>query len=399
MDSSLQGAIQKMGSNFIVAAFMPGMTFVVCLSIAFDAVLAPPFRFLGGTDVNMIQSSLNLLLFTIILGFTLFSISTYIYKAFEGYTFILGMDSGLRRSFLNRQLRRFQENEREKIWIERQIKTVDKKILKESGLLSSGVGDWRQKRLARYHNLRNSLYDRQYTNALDRSENFPPASEFILPTRFGNILRAAEMHPGLKYGLDAVPLWGGLAHVIPSDGMEKIDEANNQCLFLLNASLLAMVFAIICFMTTIYQLSMLWLNDEYPAKFVLPPSDWISWEMVFFYSALVIFSVALAWFFYVASLLNVSQYGHMIRAAYDLYRFRLIEAFHLPLPETLNEERNLWRRLNYFIVGNEQWEQLEVKEQLESLSNVPDAGFIYKHPQTETQQEPPDLANSTFAEF
>jgi hypothetical protein len=379
MDASLQGALQKMGNNFIVAAFVPAMTFIVCFSIAFDAVLAAPFRFLGGTDVNLIQSSLNLLLFTIILGFTLFSISTYIYKAFEGYTFILGMDSGLRHSFLNRQLRRFQKNEREKNWIKRQIEILDKKILKESQLLGPEAGKWREKRLGRYYSLREALYDKQYANALDRSENFPPAPEFILPTRFGNILRAAEMHPGLKYGLDAVPLWGRLAHVVPPDGMEKIDEANNQCLFLLNASLLAMVFAIICFLAIIYQLSMLWLNSESPARFLLPQNGWVSWEMVLFYSALVIFSVAVAWFFYTASLFNVSQYGLMIRTAYDLYRFKLIEAFHLPLPETLSDERKLWRRLNYFIVGNEQWEQLAIKEQIESLSTVPDAGFVYKH--------------------
>ena len=391
MNPSLQNAIQKMGNNFFVAAFVPAMTFIVCCSIAFDAVLPVPFRFLGGKDANLIQASINLLLFTVILGFTLFSLSTYIYKAFEGYTFILGVNSRLRSSFLERQLRRFKRIEIERIWIEKQISATNKKIVKESENLGSETEQWRERRIARYYKKINSLYDRQYANALEKSDNFPPSAQFILPTRFGNILRASEMYSGLRYGIDAVPLWGRLAHIIPDDGMEKVDEANNQCLFLLNASALAIIFSIICFLTIIYQAIMLWLNSQSIILFPLPSNGWLSWNMVVFYAILVVISIATAWFFYVASLFNVNQYGQMIRAAYDLYRFDLLEALRLKLPKTLSEEKQLWRRINYFVVGNEQWEQLAMQENLEEFSNVLDAGFEYNHPEKKTTQDNPEL--------
>jgi hypothetical protein len=387
----LQGVIQKMGSNFFVAAFVPAMAFIVCCSIAFDSILPIPFRFLGGTESSLLQSGINLLLFTIILGFTLFSLSTYIYKAFEGYTFILGRDSGLRRSFLRRQLRRFRENKTERIWIEKQIAIIDKKIFKESENLGQETEKWRTRRLSRYYEDRELLYSRQYANALERSENLPPSEELILPTRFGNILRAAELYSESRYGIDAVPLWGRLAHVIPDKGMEKVDDANNQCLFLLNASVLATTFAIICLLASIYQVSALWLYSQSPKLFPLLENGWVSGKMGVFYSFLFVISLAAAWLFYVASLLNVSQYGQMIRTSYDLYRFDLIEALRLELPKTLSEEKQLWRRINYFLAGNEQWEQLSIQEIWEKNPNALDAGFEYCHPGKKTTQDNPGL--------
>jgi hypothetical protein len=375
MDNSLQSAIQKMGSNFLVAAFVPSMAFIAISSITFDFILPAPLKFLASNSAQLIQSGINLLLFTTILGFTLFSLSTYIYKAFEGYASVLGANSALRRSFLRRQKRRFKKNETERIWVEKQIARIDRKIDKEGEI--QGTADWRERRQKRYLGKRNYLYDRQYSLASDRSENFPPSLDFILPTRFGNILRSAEMYPGMRYSIDAVPLWGRLIHVIPEDGMAKIDEANNQCLFLLNAALLASVFAILCLVTSVYQGIMLWAKAY-------------NLLSVTVYIVLAILASGVAWLFYEASLLNVSQYGNMIRAAYDLYRFNLLEALHLKMPNTLKEEKVLWRRLSYFMVGNDQWEQLELQETLERSSLAPDAGFEYVHPQKQKTQVSPE---------
>lgn len=368
MDNPLLSAIQRMGSNFLVAAFVPAMGFIVISSITFNELLPPPLRALSGDNFNLAQAAIYLLLFTTVLGFTLFSLSTYIYKAFEGYTFILGVNSSLRRSFLRRQLRRFNRNEQDRIWVEKQIKRIDHKITKANEYQGEINENRRFRRLERYSEQRKTLYDRQYVVASERSENFPPEGSYILPTRFGNILRAAEMYAGTRYAIDSVPLWGRLAHVIPEDAMGKIDEANNQCLFLLNASLLAGIYMLLCLIASAFRGIALLTNHNF-----------IFEKMLILYIALGILAGAAAWFFYVASLFNVSQYGHMIRTAYDLYRFNLIEALHLKLPTTLQQERQLWRRIGYFMVGNDQWEQLEYKETLEKHPDTPDAGFKYIH--------------------
>ena len=44
------------------------------------------------------------------------------------------------------------------------------------------------------------------------------------------------------------------------------------------------------------------------------------------------------------------DYGESIRTAVDLHRFTLLEALHLPLPATLDEERALNAKLSRFLL-------------------------------------------------
>ena len=55
---------------------------------------------------NFLQITFIILLFTMLLGFTLFTLSTFIYKVFEGYTFIFSSTTVLGKSGLKRQKRR-----------------------------------------------------------------------------------------------------------------------------------------------------------------------------------------------------------------------------------------------------------------------------------------------------
>jgi len=375
VNGPLQSVIQRMGNNFLVATFIPSMAFVVISSIAFGCLLPPQLRLLVSEPTQLIESGFNLLLFTTILGFTLFSLSTYIYKTFEGYTFVLGMESALRRSFLQRQRRRFIKNENARVWVEKQLVRINRRIDREG---EHKPTEWRLRRQNRYIQERELLYDRQYSLTSERNENFPPSLQLIMPTRFGNILRSAEMYPGKRYGIDAVPLWGRLIHVIPDDAMIKIDEANNQCLFLLNSALLAGIFTILCIMVAFFGGVHLWikacgLSSSISCLVATLPNVFI------LYMILAIFAGCTAWLFYSASLINVSQYGNMIRASYDLYRFHLLNALHLAPPVSLKEEKILWRRISYFMVGNEQWDRLDIQETMERLSIEPNGGFEYVH--------------------
>jgi hypothetical protein len=350
VDNPVQRAIQKMGGDFLVAAFIPSMAFIVICSITFESLLPKPLRY-NGEDV--FQSSLNLLLFTTILGFTLHTLSTYIYKIFEGYTTLFRNKNLLGRSFLERQKRRFRRIEKERARVEKQLEKIEKKIDGES---EPSAGSWRAKRYNRYLKLEQSLKDRRYDLIATREMGFPPSLNSIMPTRFGNILKAAETYPVTRYSIDSVQLWGRLSHVIPDSGMQKIDHASNQSLFLLNSTILAVVFTLLCIGASLYQGGILWLyiNGNNPVNLTglnLSLADYqhnIIVEVV-----LALLASATALFFYEASLFNVSQFGDMIRAAYDLYRFNLLEALHLGLPDSLREERQVWRGLSEFMVGNE----------------------------------------------
>jgi hypothetical protein len=374
VDSPLQRAIQKMGGDFLVAAFVPSMAFIVICSITFKSILPESLRY-NGEDV--FQSSLNLLLFTTILGFTLHTLSTYIYKIFEGYTTLFRNKNLVGRSFLERQKRRFRKIERERTRVEKQLGRIEKKIENES---APSAGSWRAKRYDRYCQLEQALKDRRYDLIATREMGFPPTLDSIMPTRFGNILKAAETYPVTRYGIDSVQLWGRLSHVIPDSGMQKIDHGSNQSLFLLNSTILAVVFVFFCIGASLFQGGMLWLLVNNSNLVGLTGLELLAADYqhnIIVEVVLALLASATALFFYEASLFNVSQFGDMIRTAYDLYRFNLLEALHLSLPNTLEEERQTWRGLSEFMVGNEIFGSIN---------------FSYQHPPRQPAQHTPTVA-------
>lgn len=56
-------------------------------------------------------------------------------------------------------------------------------------------------------------------------QNFPDSEVWLLPTSFGNAIRAFEVYPRLMYGVDAIPTWSRLLTVIPVDYRKVIDDA------------------------------------------------------------------------------------------------------------------------------------------------------------------------------
>ena len=61
-----------------------------------------------------------------------------------------------------------------------------------------------------------------------RRRRRPAAPNLYLPTRIGNILRAAEMRPGQRYGLDAVAVWPRLWLVLPDVTRQELVAARTS---------------------------------------------------------------------------------------------------------------------------------------------------------------------------
>lgn len=362
--NSWQSILQRMGNNFIVAAFVPSMGFVIFSLIAFEPILPPTFvDQLGGEQfTEWGKTTFIVFILTTILGFTLFALSTYIYKSFEGYTFLFGLETALRNSGITRQKSRARKILNKRKRIDRTIEKLERKVTiptwgktKETG---ESKNTWMSRRQIHLTKRLDALKDRQYDLLWQYNQNFPPKLHLILPTRFGNILRAAEMYPAIHYGMDAVPLYGRLAHVIPEDGMEKLDQSNNQCLFLLNCALLSTIFSIISIIASGYQyLISIWSNLGNKELLYFIPIDlpiYIYQQRIWIYIVLAILGAVIAWFFYKSSLLNVSQYGSMIRSVFDLYRFKLIEALHLELPNDSNSEYQMWKKISEFMAAGQE---------------------------------------------
>lgn len=76
------------------------------------------------------------------------------------------------------------------------------------------------------------------------AERFPDDERWLLPTAFGNTVRAFEVYPRVMYGIEGVQGWACLLAVLPKEYRSLIDEAKAKTDFWVNLSLLSSLFVI-----------------------------------------------------------------------------------------------------------------------------------------------------------
>jgi hypothetical protein len=127
-----------------------------------------------------------------------------------------------------------------------------------------------------------------------------------MPTRLGDVLRAAECRPAEKYGLDAVACWYALWSVLPEAAKREIVEARLALDGAARAWLWGVLFAI-----------------------------WAPWN----WWAIAI-AAAVATLAYYGGIIGAADlFGELIGTTYDLHRFRLYDALHMPRPKSPQLER------------------------------------------------------------
>jgi hypothetical protein len=327
---------EKFGSNFLVAAFVPSLAFVAMAMVIFDPIIPPDLvDAMKDTFEPFGQSGVLLLALTMILGFVLSSLNTFIYKLLEGY-FFLERFRFTRKS----QLRKLTKYKLELAEVESEIREEERKR-------DEGTGDFDLDNL-------NSLQDRQYYILSEMGARFPDTEDAVLPTRFGNILRAAEGYANRRYGIDAVHMWPRLIHVIPEGYYEKVEQSNNSLAFLVNCSVLSFLFAIISVLASGYQYLLWHLVGQgetellYFISITQPPHFYR--DRIIAYLVVALGSLILSRLFHAGAFPVVREYGDMIRSCFDLFRFDLLKQMSLPLPTDSEQEYVCWQCLSEFMV-------------------------------------------------
>jgi hypothetical protein len=142
-----------------------------------------------------------------------------------------------------------------------------------------------------------------------------------MPTRLGDILRAAERRPADKYGLDAIICWYALWLLLPAETKTELVQARSA---LDNAA-------------------RAWL---WGALFVV----WTPWTWL----ALPIAFIVPAFAYYTGILAAATLFGDLTVTAFDLYRFLLYDNLHLPRPCSPASERRDGLRVTRLL-----WEGLD----------------------------------------
>jgi hypothetical protein len=338
--NSLQVFLQGMGSRFMVAGFIPALGFVTLSFFVFGPVLPNAItRRLGGTINPLGEAGIVMLLFSIVLGFTLTVLSNFLVKIFEGYI-VLDHFPFLRRSELRREG-----------ILRRRIYRLKKELAlyKKSGRMNDSHAEKISNTL--------SMLIQQHEGI------FPSDRSQVMPTSFGNILKAAEFYSAERYQLDSVTFWPRLVHVIASSYHSRISETRNQLSFMVNCSVLSLLFGMVSWLAALYQVALRILlerNILTPLYFIqinLAPR--IYEERAIIYLMIGTVSLIFVFLFYRASLVSVSEFGGMIRSSYDLFRFDLLKALHFKLPEDSRSERELWEEIGQVVMKGYSWDREE----------------------------------------
>jgi hypothetical protein len=134
----------------------------------------------------------------------------------------------------------------------------------------------------------------------------------LLPTALGNRLRAFEDRAGQGYGLEAIPWWPRLHHVLPEQVRGTVDRHRDQ-------------------LDVASRLTIAWAIAAVALAVLLAP-HWTWWW-------LPALAAALSWFAYRSALGAAGVYGTAVTAAIDVYRLHLLQEMRVEPPADTDAER------------------------------------------------------------
>ncbi len=307
---------------------VPSLALVIASILVFDPILniATAFKDPQGT-YQLIGFGLIVFLFTAILGFTLTALNTFILKMLEGYVIPFPV------RFLYNRSRKIHQQKAYNLMVHRNNLKSEIRHLEKNTINNSDLE-------AKLEELR----DEYYKAVSDYDQTYPEDLNDVLPSRFGNTLKAAENYSGERYGLDSVHFWPRLVQVIPFDYKLGIDNVRNELSFLVNMSVLSIIFSLLCVLAIFY--SMWTANFEIAnpviyAEFVGRTARYLISASLGFISCGI---------FYNASIFSVGSFGLMIRSSFDLFRLDLLKKLGLERPKDSIEEFENWNSLNELII-------------------------------------------------
>lgn len=171
---------------------------------------------------------------------------------------------------------------------------------------------------------------------------FPQKDSALMPTRFGNQIRAFESYSSTVYGADAVMLWFSLSAVLPKDYQEALNNARSNVDFLVNLIFLFVGLAILAAARIGYfiYLETIPLDGAFLLKHV--------WLIVGF----VILLVAARWA-YLFSLSVLFPWGELVKGAFDNYLPALAKQWGYEVPKTWAERKSFWTQVSQQLTYHE----------------------------------------------
>lgn len=150
-----------------------------------------------------------------------------------------------------------------------------------------------------------------------RLRRLPTGAHRLMPTRVGNVLRAAETRPRDKYGLDGAIVWPALWLLLPESTRDEVRRARAA----LDASVAGMIWALLSLAYTIYSP---WMLLAAPATALLIYHVWV--------------------------IDHAKAFADLVEASFDLYRHSLYTQLRWPLPKNPAAEFTAGQAINAYLL-------------------------------------------------
>jgi hypothetical protein len=366
--SSISGYFSK---SLILGTFLPVVVFMVLSMLFLVPLLPTDLRFLAPLEnIDKQWKVIAASFITIVISGLVYNLNIPILRWYEGYPW---KDSWIGTWMTRRHKKRFdaaqnratamraarelmkktdKEFSSQEQWIKEvfeDLKGLDAPLIEQGNIEHSWEKIWQTPptsgRLSatqrQWQDLYNSLTS-QHGRYLDQIKtNYPENRGLILPTRLGNVIRSFEYYPFREYRIDSIALWPRMIAIIPKEYAAVMDDAKTTFDFMINCSVLSFVLAF----------SMLLAGLAYPSRLVssTPLSYWLIEIAVFF---------QMSYFFYRLSVNRVGNWGGLVKSAFDLFRWDLLErlGYHQK-PTTREEERNIWIEISRQITFGDRFDK------------------------------------------
>jgi hypothetical protein len=295
----LFGELPKLfGRDFMIGYLLPAAMFIPAALWVAETFNAEPLqgflRELPKTREQPVLLGATLFVFFLwLLGVTLLALNRVIIRAKEGYG---SWNPARLLAFIERwRFRRIQNrlNELNEKYIT--LLTFDQELDPVSGRLHT--------RLSRL-----------------LAERFPARETDLLPTAFGNTIRAFEVYSDEMYGLDSIPAWPRLLMIMPEGSRTLVEAAKAQMDFWINLWLLSFLLVL-----------------EYIVLAIVTNERG---------SFLALLSIIIAWVASNRARAAAVSWGNTVKAAFDVYLNTLREKLQLQSGLAPAQDREQWSRLS-----------------------------------------------------
>lgn len=337
--------IKDIGRSFLVSSFIPAALYLAVATLIFKD-FSPSFltrRIIQNDELYIGQWSIIILL-TSWLGFTLYSGWHWTVSLYEGYLFPKQLSN-----FLSKQVRK---NFKRRTWRIRKFKRL-------AEIENPTPEEIRERR---------KLEDQVLADYAKVEIDFPMGGNF-LPTRLGNILRAAERYPFDRYQIESLNLFPRLVQVFPKDFQNNLEESNNKFIFLLNSSFLSYGIGLVAILVSFLRLPCYLFNpnllahgllsgygnffctrNDVPINFFQQGFTYLT-EWKYFWIGVAF--ILLGRILYEITLTITREFSKIIRSGFDLYRYDLMRALSIPIPKEFENEKISWLKVSNFIIAGE----------------------------------------------